>query len=237
MLTLIIPDVHDDIKWADKVLAKYSFDKVIFLGDFFDSWTGKIKEAQATAKWFKKTMDGLGDKGKRCLGNHDMHYMFRENAYVRCSGYESAKSVAINEIMTRKDWDSFALYHYEQGYYLSHAGMHENLYCNPVKGFSREFLDRTCEEAMLKGWDNQFSWYLAAGEGRGGFQPQGGINWLDWHDEFEPIENVSQIVGHTHQHSPQQKIGKNSVNYCIDCGQKDFAILQDGKFRTEKLDD
>lgn len=237
MITLILSDIHDDIKWADKVLNKYSFDKIIFIGDFFDSWTGKVKEAQATAKWLQNKMAALGDKAQFCLGNHDMHYMFRNNSYIRCSGYENAKNVAINEIMKRSDWDKFKLYVYEQGYYISHGGMHEDLYCHPIKGFNREFLDKTCEEAFMKGWDNQFSWYLAAGECRGGMQPHGGINWLDWNEEFEPIENVSQIVGHTQQREPQQKIGKNSINYCIDCGQKYYGILEDGKFRTEKLND
>ena len=55
--------------------------------------------------------------------------------------------------------------------------------------------------------------------------------------EFEPIQNLNQIVGHTELMRPAKKIKKNSRNYCLDTKNVHIGILEDGKFSyIETLD-
>jgi hypothetical protein len=86
------------------------------------------------------------------------------------------------------------------------------------------------EEAFNDVKNNKSNSWLGAGEARGGFQPVGGITWLDWNEEFYPIPNVNQIVGHTTFYTPQEYHTENSLNYNIDTKNRHIGILENGKF-------
>ncbi|MDP3103820.1 MAG: hypothetical protein Q8M95_04345 [Candidatus Methanoperedens sp.] len=77
--------------------------------------------------------------------------------------------------------------------------------------------------------------WLDAGFARGGLQVVGGIIWLDWHDEFDPVPHLDQIVGHTQLNIPEEKTTLDSRNYCMDTGNKHIGILEDGVFTWKKI--
>lgn len=62
-----------------------------------------------------------------------------------------------------------------------------------------------------------------------------GIIWLDWHDEFDPVPHLDQIVGHTQLNIPEEKTTLDSRNYCMDTGNKHIGILEDGVFTWKKI--
>src|ERR1700722_434090 len=71
---LIIGDIHQRISWAQAILEREAgnFDKVIFLGDFFDTHfegpeTATIKE---TAAFYKFVINNYNV----CMGNHEGGY-------------------------------------------------------------------------------------------------------------------------------------------------------------------
>jgi hypothetical protein len=86
-------------------------------------------------------------------------------------------------------------------------------------------------EDALKDVSNNISnnWF-EAGFARGGFYKIGGIIWLDWRREFEPVPGLNQIVGHTEMEFPEQKINYNSKNYCLDTRSNHIGILENGEF-------
>lgn len=51
MSTLIIADLHHYTENADRWLESQQFDRVIFLGDYFDDFGDNVNDARRTARW------------------------------------------------------------------------------------------------------------------------------------------------------------------------------------------
>ncbi len=83
------------------------------------------------------------------------------------------------------------------------------------------------EKALQDVRNGKINPWLDAGFARGGKQVVGGITWLDWHDEFEPVPYLNQIVGHTQLRYPEEKTTENSKNYCLDTKNRHIGILED----------
>jgi hypothetical protein len=67
---------------------------------------------------------------------------------------------------------------------------------------------------MMEEWKRSpYSPFYQVGHARGGFYPCGGPLWCDFFAEFEPLDEVIQVFGHTPVASPQ-KMGNA---YAIDC--------------------
>lgn len=234
---LIISDVHHKTAKADRILKEFSadYDKVIFLGDFQDDWNDDEKLAKKTAKWTKEKLED--PKNIFILSNHDQAYRWPYNDFLKCSGWTPQKSVAVNSVLTHEDWAKFKLFHYENGYYFTHAGLSPYIFGHPINGFTPEIIEKQCQEALDKAEGGMCTWYLMAGQARGGLQDYGGCTWLDFDMEFVPVPNANQCCGHTPRQEPECKIGENSINWCIDCHLNYVGIIEGGKFRTEKFND
>lgn len=233
MRTLIIPDIHHKWKKAEQIILHNEYDNIIFLGDYFDDFDDTIEDAKDTAKWLK---DALTLKNSTfLLGNHDTGYAFPRNPYLKCSGFSVEKCNAINRILTPDDWGKFKLFHFHQEYYISHGGISPYIFAHPTHGISKERLEVQCHEAWEMARDNLYTWYLGSGVARGGLQPYGGIIWLDFNIEFEPIPNISQIVGHTPGKVVRMQMGENSLNYCLDTHLNHIGFLENTILRYEEV--
>ena len=178
---------------------------MVSLGDWFDSWTGDVKEAQATAQFLKnQTKDWT-----LVIGNHDVSYGWGPG----CSGWTLAKHKAINSILSPEDWGRFVPSTKVGPYLCTHAGVH--------RVFWDTFRDVQLGEVgkYLKGplW--------GAGWDRGGDQAHGGIVWCDWRN-LDPPNTIKQICGHTPAVEVRYKHGKDVV--CLDTSLRHYAIW-DGK--------
>src|SRR6266705_1062443 len=122
---LIIPDIHTRCGIAEKIVKHHQndVDKVVFLGDYFDDFGDDPRLASETADWFRHSVNQ--PNRIHICGNHDVHYWFKDCNEIRCSGYEQFKSIAINDIVTKKDWEKL-IFHYviDDKWLLSHAGVH-----------------------------------------------------------------------------------------------------------------
>lgn len=239
MATLIIPDLHNRIDWVEPALSSpllKPYDNVIFLGDYFDDFGDTPEDASNSAKWLKQSISR--PNRIHLYGTHDIWYRFPDNPFISASGNTEEKSDAINHILTKEDWDLLRLYHYEQDFLFTHAGLHNyliNKYAFENKLTTRgEIIDRivkpATEKALIDVSNNKPNEWLNAGFARGGMQVAGGITWLDWDDEFEPVPGLNQIVGHTQLSHPGEKIIRNSKNYCLDTKNKHIGILENGIF-------
>lgn len=219
MKTLVFSDIHHKHKTVQKIINSVKHDNVILLGDYFDAFHDRVEEAIETAAWLKEHV--LHNPNIVALiGNHDASYIWKDNHYLRCSGYSDEKSSAINNILNDSDILKFKPYHIEHGYVFSHAGLSnawwkvfsqkstQNENENNLQYFDRVmkyYIDVDIEKAK----NNNDAPLFNAGWDRGGIQKDGGINWVDW-ENFAPIKGVNQILGHTTHLCPQiciQKVG------------------------------
>jgi 3',5'-cyclic AMP phosphodiesterase CpdA len=226
MRALIIPDLHHHTENAEYWLKTQSYDRVIFLGDFFDDFGDNANDARQTAFWLRNRMDSSDDI--MLLGNHDAAYMFPHLDALYCSGFSRAKARAIQEVLEPRHWQRFKLAHAEQGWLLSHAGFHPAWIKTPAM---KPLIDLG-GEVMAKAGRGVVDPLLGAGFDRGGSQPFGGPLWLDW-DSFVPTPGLNQIVGHTPGAEVREKHMLESENYCLDVRNgAAAAILEDGNVST-----
>jgi hypothetical protein len=207
MKYLIIPDVHNRWEKAEELIKKVPADKIIFLGDFFDDFNDTPQDIAETAGWFHDSVN-KPDRIHIC-GNHDLHYWFKDNKFLQCSGYEQYKSITINDFVTKEDWEKLVFHYVLDGQFLlSHGGV-APFWLNPhnfnpmeISEYNLNFVDnrlkRESIEAKKQFYRNQVHWFGMPGHSRSYNAPfYGGITWLDWNKEFHPIRGIHQIVGHT----------------------------------------
>jgi len=230
MKTLIIPDIHNRVDWIEPFLISQKYDKVVFLGDYFDDFGDSPKDAKIVAKWLQQS---LQFKNRiHLFGTHDMWYRFPFNPCLLASGNTGAKSEAIKKILDEDDWNLLQFYHFEQNHLLTHAGLHPSFVKNNNPLDSLEIL---IDQAKIEIQEGTIDPILDAGFARGGTNPFGGITWLDWYEEFESIPNLNQIVGHTEVKAPVEKSLFNSKNYCLDTKSRYIGILENGLFSTRSI--
>ncbi len=222
MRTVIVPDCHEAIGQLKRLLAQAGpCDRTVFLGDWFDSFH---RTRQTTAD----TIDWLKDNHQRTdceflFGNHDLSYAFPGIRELLCSGY----SLETAALLSRHSeiWRPFKLLAHVDGWLITHAGVHPEAICvDDIDG---------CLQRVLIGLENGTAGVaVRAGRARGGFQRKGGVTWLDWEREFEPIPGIKQIVGHTHGKTPRWK---GPENVCIDTELRHYAVIENGKLEVVEV--
>jgi len=250
MKTIIIPDIHNKVDFVEPALTSpvlQPYDRVLFLGDYFDDFYDTPIDVHNSATWLKQSIH----KPNRIhlLGTHDIWYRFPHNPFIMASGNTEEKLDAINRVLTIEDWKLLRPYHYEQDFLMTHAGVHGHLIGqyvlknkqtfgkyivnNTIQLSTKEIINQiikpATEEALKDIRNNISNNWFEAGFARWGMYKIGGITWLDWNKEFEPIENLNQIVGHSELRIPGQKSLYNSKNYCLDTKTQHIGILENGE--------
>lgn len=239
MKTLIVPDIHEDMKFVDFVeetFAKENCDNAVCLGDYWDSFRGVREETRQICVWVARKI--RDPKWTMLRGNHDLHYEYAHFGGVRCSGFDPIRSLIIDELFPLTAWKELKWYHQiGRTVLLSHAGFHP-LILPKASGRTTELretamlCDRTLSRQTMHHW-------AVAGADRGGFGKVGGLVWLDWKN-LEPSPGVCQIVGHTSRPNPRfrsngaETVIMNEVTmpiqpnscFCLDAEQKCVAILE-----------
>ena len=216
---LVIPDIHHKIQIAQRIIdsEKDNYDKIIFLGDFFDDFGDSYIDAIKTAKWVKERVLARDDTIV-ILSNHDVAYRFPNNGFLRCSGFAEDKSRVINEILSQEDWSKFRAFYvdHEINTLFSHAGLTKGLFevmkdihgddgegnrkkrgVNRYKLSDVERILAKEETIALKcAQDGGSRNFFECGQDRYGHHRFGGINWCDFRG-LSPIKGINQIFGHT----------------------------------------
>ena len=258
MKTIIIPDLHNRVDFVELALLSpvlKPYDNVVFLGDYFDDFYDTLQDTVNSAEWLKQSLH----KPNRIhlWGTHDIWYAFPDNQFVIASGNTEKKADVISRILTEKDWSLMRPYYYEQDFLMTHAGVHQYLISQYVlknkKVFEKYVINNNLslsaqetidliiqpatDQALEDVRNNVMNIWFEAGFARWGTQKVGGITWLDWQKEFQPIPDINQIVGHSELRIPQQKSTHNSKNYCLDTKSQHIGILENGELRyVETID-
>jgi hypothetical protein len=238
---LVFSDVHQDIKRAKYILEKENYDIVICLGDWFDSYFyNKKEDVIATCNFLKEWI--FKENFYTIFGNHDLPLLYN-NPHALCGGFEqSKKDLIIKEFgkSFEKIRDKFLWYIFIDDYLCTHAGLSERFlpyYFDKIFIINKENISNFLKEEAIKAETSLLSgmshWIYRAGFGRGGSQKVGGLTWLDYETEFERIENLPQIFGHSFNKTIQNK----NNNWNIDCNLSEYLLIENGKITIKKFID
>lgn len=192
MKFVVIGDIHGLDTWKNIIKVEVDYDKVIFLGDYFDSFTIQPGAQFKNYEDIREFRDANPDKVITLLGNHDYHYMVDE----KYSGWNSLTNLLSSHIIT-EDFDTKKLkyiYRY-QTLIFSHAGI-TNYWLDEVAGASLEDLENN--EVNLR----SFKWNMFKGNNPYGDTISNSPIWVrPFSLKKDRLEGYTQVVGHTHSES------------------------------------
>lgn len=203
MKILVIPDLHGNDIW-EKIIEQEinNVDKIIFLGDYVDSYhlsDDKILLNLRNVITFKIRNK---DKVELLLGNHDIQYLYSYKEYG-CSGYRPSMYIKLNNLYNKYK-DLFKICHQEKNWLFSHAGLSErfyNCFINKLKLIIKQEPDfDKVADNINSSLENKLLFDICAfvGKSRGGWNNFGGIFWADKDELYwEALQDYNQVVGHT----------------------------------------
>ncbi len=168
-----------------------------------------------------------------------------------CSGYEQWKYDAIDKVIGKVRGDIQEKFNWliaVDDILLTHAGLDRRL-LPPICATNEiifKYLDENDNDARTKLKINEPHWFYGAGRARGGRNKCGGIVWCDFNEEFQPIDELRQIVGHTNQWrtgkaAQYHREGFTNIteanNICIDCNLSQYITITNGKMELKNYSD
>ncbi|EDY82145.1 hypothetical protein VDG1235_1765 [Verrucomicrobiia bacterium DG1235] len=237
---LVIPDVHQHIRWVDAILEKEatSAERIVFLGDYFDAKHQAAASPAETARYISSLSKAYPkNRFSFLVGNHDLAYLYdfqnlrgkspvMPNPYS-CSNYMLEESPSISKNLSPAFVASLEPFTFASGYLLSHAGLHLSFYetaSNPKDEKPLDSLYRKLKAELKRLPKTRMPELAAVGFVREGRDPVGGLTWQDWHREFEDDLPWPQIVGHTILAETQSK----GRSWNLDTRSGNYAILSPG---------
>jgi hypothetical protein len=122
MRTLVLGDIHGHNSWVD-IVNKERFDKIVFLGNYFDSHNKSIssEDQYYNYKAIRELKLSLKDDCILLLGNHDYHYLHEGPMY---SGYKPFTYNMVHDLLV-DDYSNKMIVpiHMMDNIILSHAGI------------------------------------------------------------------------------------------------------------------
>lgn len=236
---LILPDIHGRVFWKEPCEKHDEYDKIIFLGDYVDSYSHEMIGKKDTVENMLEIIDfktKVGDKCVLLVGNHDMSYIDEQMIPSR---HDWANHKWICEIFAEfADYFNLA---YEanmnnQRYLFSHSGIEwpwvksikEDYHLNDITKEniveSLNSLYQSNDKDLVRSILDRISVY------RGGEDIFGSCVWGDVRSFMshlqcgdEQIEDAYQIFGHTMLKEPcvTDKFA------CLDCLRP--FVLNEGK--------
>jgi len=216
MKTLSIGDIHGRDIWK-KIIEDNSWNKVIFVGDYCDSWDKENQEIIQNLYDIIEFKKENKDNVILLLGNHDVHYIYGYDKYG-ASGYRPAYADIIKDIFTINK-DLFQFSYQIDNILWTHAGVSNGWYykCFEKLHLIDKYRSLDFEESMTLSdklnylFDNQISILFNVGYERGGMNRYGGPLWADkaeFTSRGASLKNYIQIAGH----NPVNEITTHTVN-------------------------
>jgi len=134
MKVLIIPDVHGKDKFSHILNDDINnIDKIIFMGDYFDSFDTPWEEQLITFQKIISLKEGYPDKVICLIGNHCIQYMRKYNPSLKeiCKGYQKSNVFKIADLFDKYShlFQMAANITIKNNYYLfTHAGVTNEFY-------------------------------------------------------------------------------------------------------------
>lgn len=230
MKILVVSDIHGRTNWKEAAYQIDDVDKIVFLGDYCDSFEISDVEILHNLKEIIKFKKKYDDKVILCHGNHDIlpYYLFRGC----CAGFRPSMYSDLYELFRDNIHLFHTIYHYKN-YLFSHAGL--NLRWLKEIGLGDvtdlEVICNNINQMIHTG--QRWKFLLDRTWMRGGMYNAGSCLW---EDEEEIVKhglpkNVYQVFGHTPQYDIKfYKADETSGYYAVD------VLATRTKFLTLEVD-
>ena len=192
--TVIIGDIHGRDCWK-QIVASESPDRVIFMGDYFDSFDNTAVEQMHNFKEIIDWKQSGQSEVIMLIGNHDYHYINSSETY---SGFQHGTSSAINFLLYENRQHLQMCY--QMGDFLfTHAGVsYDWLKINKWEGWE------SVEEKVNDLWEYTPNAFAFAGRDPYGDSTISSPIWIRPHSLQKANRDTLrdqfiQVVGHTTQ--------------------------------------
>ena len=220
MKVIVIGDIHANKDW-EEVYRTESFDKLIFLGDYFDTF-GDESAYQQMAN-LQRILDLTKDDDRviRLFGNHDLHYII-DSSY---SGYQYAHSFLIKNLLIN-NINLFRACAIVDDVIYSHAGI-TTTWCEEVC-VSLNNLERDIND-LFKYKPNSFDFsYRGFRTNPNGDNAYQSPMWVRPYSlSYDKVSNKWMVVGHTRKKSIE--IDRENKIIFADAFPKQYLRIVDGK--------
>ena len=233
MKTIFLGDTHGRSLWKD-IVAKETPDRVVFIGDYFDSYDIGSTEQQFNFKEIIEFKESNQCEVIMLIGNHDYHYYPGGQTY---SGYQHGAAPAIRQLLEENK------HHLQMCYQLdnilcSHAGIGHN-WLVEQQGYSGKAIDDFINDI----WEYRPKAFMFYGFDQTGDSKTQTPIWIrlmslmSGNKETFLKKDYIQIVGHT-------QVRKIDINgkatggryYFIDAiGIGQYLIYEDREFKLGKI--
>lgn len=226
MRTIAIGDIHGT-QWWKKIVDSETYDKVIFMGDYFDSFS---VPGEVQLNNFYSIVEFAINSGKEAIllvGNHEFHYM-PEGGCDEYSGY-NARWAPHFATALQNNRDLLKPCHVDQGILYSHAGVTDPWLCrHKVRATTLKGIER----AVCRLWETKpeaFRFYPQDWTGTGNHPLQGPL-WVRPNTLLYEGVDLTQVVGHT----PQASVYHGGDCWFIDTmeyGDGSYLVVEDGTIK------
>jgi predicted phosphodiesterase len=195
MKILVISDVHGRTDWKMIIAREKNADKIIFLGDYFDSFDINATDQIINFKEIIAFKEQNADKVVLLTGNHDMHYLpYYITMNEQYSGFQARHSYALSDLL-QSNLHHLQMAHRQENYLFTHAGVTNTWLGN--NGFDNE-------QALTTFINELFQYKPAAFRFRGndpfGNSIESSPVWVRPESLLKDAynkEQLKQVVGHT----------------------------------------
>ncbi len=196
MRTIVLGDTHGRTDWKT-ITAKNDFDKVVFIGDYFDTHESISSEQQKdNFKDLVAYKKANIDKVILLFGNHDYHYLKTTNETY--SGFQQWHKTDIQEMLQEAiDADLMQMCYVERNVLCVHAGVTKT-WCDENL-VQKGFLEQTIND-LFKYKPNAFKFTSGKNHSPYGDDVCQTPIWVRPQSLLQDrIEDYIQVVGHTTQ--------------------------------------
>lgn len=244
MKIIAIGDIHGKDVWKKVRETIDEYDKVVFVGDYFDSFDIPYQEQEENYLKIIAFKNKYPDKVVLLMGNHDLHYYAGVHMRYHYSGYQRLQANRIDEILKREinNGNIQCAYTYNENgndFVFTHAGLTQNF----VQSIMGEEEDFSIQDVVNK--LNETLYYKPLQFDIRGLDPYGdsihdGCMWVRPRSLiFDSIKNCTQIVGHTKMDSILIKKFENDITLCFidtfDHNKEQFLLIENGVVKTITL--
>ena len=196
MKHLIIGDIHGRDCW--QAINVKNYDKVVFLGDYVDSFTLSDLTIYQNLKDIISLKKKNPNKIVLLLGNHDIHYLYFPR--YQCVGFRPSMQRQLTSLFFDNK-HLFKIAYQKENYIFTHAGITNSWYSEFLKlPIFAEIEDEkdTLADIINKADQTTHRYILhTAGYFRGG-QGNGGVTWADIKEtQIDMLKGYHQVVGHS----------------------------------------
>lgn len=242
MKTCIIPDLHGSSIWKS-IVHKENPDRVVFLGDYFDSFDISGIEQIHNFKEIIEYKETSGKEVIMLIGNHDYHY-YPEIGYNGTSGYQTKIAPSITQVIQENRYHLQMAYQFDE-FLFTHAGV-SPVFMNDVFGIDDWDQDNVAYELneMFKYKPKAFTFYGTDPHGDNQCQtpiwirPRSLMAANNKKDKVSLKHKYIQVVGHTQQRQIDIQ-GKSTGGryYFVDClpTSSEYMIIDNGVISFDKI--